>query len=120
MFGHKEGGITGLAFYDNRSSNIKDHKMLSCGQDGALLVWDYYRAFRKEEIDDKVSSAFKIPIYSPKPGDKDHPLTAVSIYQNPNDSNEVYVITTTDTGNIIVWELTEDENTKLEKAKVLE
>ena len=114
MFGHKEGAITGLAFYDNRTSNAKDIKMLSVGSDGALLVWDYYRAFRREQL----GPPFKIPIFSPKSEEKLHPLTGVAIYVNPNDKSEAYVITTTDAGKVMIWELAEDEKIKNEFAKI--
>jgi len=110
MVGHKEGAVSGLAFYKSKY-NKNDIKLLSVGEDGGLLVWDYYRAFRGVAG----QNLFKYPISKPK--EKYDPLTCVSVYVNPNNRNEVYVITSTDSGRVTIWDLPEDEALKALQAE---
>ena len=99
MFGHK-GPITGITFYDNRQNNPKDIKMLTVGEEGALLVWDFYRAFRKDEGS---RDSFKLPLFSPKFHELQNPLTCLSIYVSPADQS-VVIITADDLGSAQKWE----------------
>lgn len=101
-FGHKQGGITGLALYDSSKYNKRDTRLLSVGTDGALLVWDYFRSLGKV-----VDDCFRFPTAST--GERHFDLTDPCVCASPNNRDEVYTTTATDCGKVVIWEVTKEE-----------